>query len=72
MGSWCPRPGESRAPFTAVAAGETRGATNLSFDQVGMGVLLVGAFLAMLPSVLAFLALQRSFIRGLTSGAVKG
>ncbi|MGW3379914.1 carbohydrate ABC transporter permease [Streptomyces albogriseolus] len=43
-----------------------------SDDQVGIGVLLVGAFLAMLPSVLAFLALQRSFIRGLTSGAVKG
>ncbi|MEV6110389.1 carbohydrate ABC transporter permease [Streptomyces sp. NPDC051940] len=41
-------------------------------DEVGIGVLLVGAFLAMLPSVLAFLALQRSFIRGLTSGAVKG
>ncbi|GAB2329496.1 hypothetical protein [Streptomyces variabilis] len=38
-----------------------------SDDQVGIGVLLVGAFLAMLPSVLAFLALQRSFIRGLTS-----
>ncbi|WSB47736.1 carbohydrate ABC transporter permease [Streptomyces cellulosae] len=43
-----------------------------SDDQVGIGVLLVGAFLAMLPSVLAFLTLQRSFIRGLTSGAVKG
>ncbi|MFC6060515.1 carbohydrate ABC transporter permease, partial [Streptomyces pratens] len=43
-----------------------------SDDQVGIGVLLVGAFLAMLPSALAFLALQRSFIRGLASGAVKG
>lgn len=43
-----------------------------SDDQVGIGVLLVGAFLAMVPSVLAFLALQRSFIRGLTAGAVKG
>ncbi|WP_406729681.1 ABC transporter permease subunit [Streptomyces sp. GD-15H] len=43
-----------------------------SDDQVGIGVLLVGAFLAMLPSVLAFLALQRSFLRGLMSGAVKG
>ncbi|WP_031487505.1 carbohydrate ABC transporter permease [Streptomyces bicolor] len=43
-----------------------------SDDQVGIGVLLVGAFLAMLPSVLAFLALQRSFIRGLQSGAIKG
>jgi multiple sugar transport system permease protein len=28
--------------------------------------------LAMLPSVLAFLAMQRQFIRGLTSGAIKG
>lgn len=41
-------------------------------DQVGTGMLLAGALLALLPSVLAFLGLQRSFIRGLTSGAVKG
>jgi multiple sugar transport system permease protein len=43
-----------------------------SDDQVGLGVLLAAALLALLPSVIAFVALQRQFIRGLTSGAVKG
>lgn len=41
-------------------------------EQVGTGALLAAALLAMLPSVLAFLAMQRQFIRGLTSGAIKG
>jgi multiple sugar transport system permease protein len=39
---------------------------------VGIGVLLAAAILALLPSVLAFLAFQRQFMRGLTSGAIKG
>ena len=43
-----------------------------SDDQVGLGVLLAAALLALLPSVLAFLALQRQFMQGLTSGAIKG
>jgi multiple sugar transport system permease protein len=41
-------------------------------EQAGLGVLLAAALLALLPSVLAFLALQRQFMKGLTSGAVKG
>jgi multiple sugar transport system permease protein len=41
-------------------------------DQVGTGVLIASALLALLPSVLTFLALQRQFMRGLTSGAIKG
>ncbi|MFC8452025.1 carbohydrate ABC transporter permease [Kitasatospora sp. NPDC057223] len=41
-------------------------------EQVGIGVLLASALLALLPSVLAFVAMQRQFMRGLTSGAVKG
>jgi multiple sugar transport system permease protein len=41
-------------------------------EQVGTGVLIASAFLALLPSVIAFLALQRQFMRGLTSGAIKG
>ena len=41
-------------------------------EQVGLGVLLAAALLALLPSVIAFLAFQRQFMRGLTSGAVKG
>jgi multiple sugar transport system permease protein len=43
-----------------------------SDEEVGIGVLLAAASLAMLPSVLAFLAFQRQFMRGLTSGAIKG
>nr|WSX48106.1 carbohydrate ABC transporter permease [Streptomyces sp. NBC_00974] len=41
-------------------------------EEVGVGVLLASALLALLPSVLAFVAMQRQFMRGLTSGAVKG
>lgn len=40
--------------------------------EVGLGVVLVGATLALLPSVIAFLCFQKSFMRGLASGAVKG
>jgi multiple sugar transport system permease protein len=40
-------------------------------DQVGVGVLLAAALLALLPSVVAFLLFQRQFTRGLTSGALR-
>jgi len=43
-----------------------------SDEEVGIGVLLAAAMLALLPSVIAFLAFQRQFVRGLTSGAIKG
>ncbi|WP_235995668.1 carbohydrate ABC transporter permease [Nonomuraea montanisoli] len=43
-----------------------------SDDEVGLGVLLAASLLALLPSIIAFLAFQRQFMRGLTSGAVKG
>jgi multiple sugar transport system permease protein len=43
-----------------------------SDDQVGTGALLAAALLALLPSVIAFLAMQRQFMKGLTAGAVKG
>jgi hypothetical protein len=33
---------------------------------------LVAAALAMLPSIIAFLAFQRSFMRGISAGAIKG
>jgi ABC-type maltose transport system permease subunit len=36
------------------------------------GVFLASTALAMLPPALLFLALQKEFIGGLTSGAVKG
>lgn len=40
--------------------------------QTGTGVLLVGALLALLPSLIVYLLMQRSLIRGVTSGATKG
>jgi multiple sugar transport system permease protein len=40
--------------------------------QVGTGVLLAGAFLALVPSLLVYLLLQNSLVRGITTGAVKG
>jgi len=43
-----------------------------SDEQVGIGVLLAASLLALLPSVIAFIAMQRQFMRGLTSGAIKG
>ncbi|MGC9669553.1 carbohydrate ABC transporter permease [Planosporangium sp. 12N6] len=43
-----------------------------SDDQAGLGVLLAAAVLALLPSVIVFLSFQRQFMKGLTSGAVKG
>ena len=43
-----------------------------SDETVGLGVLLAAALLALLPSVIAFIAMQRQFMNGLTSGAIKG
>ncbi|WP_129664961.1 carbohydrate ABC transporter permease [Phytoactinopolyspora endophytica] len=40
--------------------------------EVGLGVVLVAATLALLPAVIAFLCFQKSFMRGLSSGAIKG
>ncbi len=39
-------------------------------DQVGIGVLLAAALLALLPSMIAFLLFQRQFARGLSVEAV--
>jgi len=40
--------------------------------EVANGIVLVGALLALLPSLIAYLLLQKSLIRGITSGATKG
>jgi multiple sugar transport system permease protein len=40
--------------------------------QQQYGVFLAGTLVAILPPAILFLALQREFIAGLTSGAVKG
>jgi len=46
--------------------------TYLSGYANHMGVFLAGTLLAMLPPAVLFFALQREFISGLTSGALKG
>ncbi len=40
--------------------------------QVGTGVLLAAAFLALVPSLIIYLLLQNSLVKGITTGAVKG
>ena len=40
--------------------------------QTNYGVLMAGTLISILPVVILFFALQRDFIAGLTSGAVKG
>lgn len=40
--------------------------------ETGTGVLLAGAFLALIPSLIVYLFLQKSLVRGMTSGAIKG
>jgi multiple sugar transport system permease protein len=39
---------------------------------VGPGVVLAGAVIALVPSLLIYLLLQRSLVRGITAGATKG
>jgi multiple sugar transport system permease protein len=43
-----------------------------SVGQVNFGYLEAGAVIAMIPCILLYVALQRYYIRGLTSGVVKG
>lgn len=40
--------------------------------EVGPGIVLAGALLALVPSLVVYLSLQKSFLRGITTGAVKG
>ncbi len=43
-----------------------------TYGQVNYGYLVSGAVIAMIPCVVLYVALQRYYVRGLTSGAVKG
>ncbi len=43
-----------------------------TFGQIDFGVLVAGAVIAMIPCVIIYVALQRYYVRGLVSGAVKG
>lgn len=41
-------------------------------DTIGPGLVLAGSLLALVPSLIVYLLLQRSLIRGMTAGALKG
>lgn len=43
-----------------------------SDETLGIGVLFAGSVLALLPSLIVFLAMQKQFMAGLNAGAVKG
>ena len=43
-----------------------------SYGTLNYGYLIAGSVIAMIPCVILFIGLQRYYIRGLTSGAVKG
>jgi multiple sugar transport system permease protein len=43
-----------------------------AYGQVNFGLIAAGAVLAMIPCVILYAALQRYYVRGLASGAVKG
>jgi multiple sugar transport system permease protein len=41
-------------------------------ENVGSGLIMAASFLAMVPTIIAYLAMQRFYNRGLLAGAVKG
>jgi multiple sugar transport system permease protein len=43
-----------------------------TYGQIDFGVLVAGAVIAMVPCIIIYVALQRYYVRGLISGAVKG
>ncbi|MNZ90274.1 L-arabinose transport system permease protein AraQ [compost metagenome] len=50
------------------------GITTVAYDEntINYGVAMTGASIAAVPMIIFFLLLQRSFIKGITMGAVKG
>jgi multiple sugar transport system permease protein len=43
-----------------------------TYGSVNYGLLLAGAVIAMIPCIIVYVALQRFYVRGLVSGALKG
>ena len=43
-----------------------------NYGAVNYGLLLAGAVIAMIPCIVVYVALQRFYVRGLVSGALKG
>lgn len=44
----------------------------INYGRINYGLLLAGAVIAMVPCIVVYVALQRFYVRGLVSGAVKG
>jgi len=57
------------AELAAVALSNVETGT---YGAVNFGLLLAGAVIAMIPCILVYVALQRYYVRGLISGALKG
>jgi len=43
-----------------------------TYGAINYGLLLAGAVIAMVPCIVVYVALQRYYVRGLVSGALKG
>ena len=43
-----------------------------TYGSVNYGLLLAGAVIAMVPCIMVYVGLQRYYVRGLVSGALKG
>ena len=43
-----------------------------NYGAINYGLLLSGAVMAMIPCIVVYVALQRFYVRGLVSGALKG
>jgi multiple sugar transport system permease protein len=43
-----------------------------TYGAVNCGLLLAGAVIAMIPCIVVYVSLQRFYVRGLVSGALKG
>jgi multiple sugar transport system permease protein len=60
--------------MTACSRCRSRSATRRrgTYGAVNYGLLLAGAVIAMIPCVVVYVSLQRFYVRGLVSGALKG
>ena len=43
-----------------------------TYGAVNYGLLIAGAVIAMVPCIVVYVSLQRYYVRGLVSGALKG
>ncbi len=62
-------PPPSSRPSLPVALSNVETGT---YGAINYGLLLAGAVIAMIPCIVVYVALQRYYVRGLISGALKG